>query len=86
MSYHVDDKDELNEYLLDLDRRIPAAHLDVVCKIRQGENTCRYIAGVPTSGGFYACMKKSPAKNRIDEWTNSENFSAKADNCEGLGE
>ncbi len=86
MSYHVDENDELNDYLLDPNRKISAAHLTVVCKMWQKEKTCRYISGVPTHGGFYVCMKKSPAKEKIDTWANTENFSAKADNCEGLGE
>jgi len=82
--YYVDSKNQLNDYFLDPDRRIPSAHLDVVCKIRQ-KGACRYIAGVTAQGGFYVCMKKSPAKDRIDSWADTENFSAKADNCEGLG-
>lgn len=83
--YYVDSEDQLNDYFLDPGRKIPSAHLDVICKIRQKE-ACRYIAGIPTYGGFYVCMKKSPAKETIDIWVNTENFSAKADNCEGLGE
>ncbi len=71
--YYVDSEDQLNDYFLDPDRKIAAAHLDVVCKIRQ-KGACRYIAGIPTDGGFYVCMKKSPAKERIDLWANTDSF------------
>ena len=81
--YGVDFNNQLADYLLDPNRRISAAHLNVVCKMWQKNKTCRYIARVPTHGGFYACMKKSPAKEKID--ASVKNFSAKADNCEGLG-
>ena len=83
--YYVDSEDQLNDYFLDPNRRISSAHLDVVCKIRQ-KGACRYIAGIPIDGGFYVCMKKSPAKDKIDTWADTEDFSAKGDNCEGLGE
>jgi hypothetical protein len=83
--YFVDSKNELSEYFLDPKRRIPSAHLKSVCKIRQ-KGACRYISGIPIEGGFYICTKKTPAKEKIDLWSQSENFSAKADNCEGLGD
>ena len=83
--YYVDSKDELNDYFLDPNRRIPEDHLKSVCKFRQ-KDACRYMSRIIIDNGPYICMKKSPAKNRIDEWVNNENFSAKSDNCEGLGE
>ena len=30
-------------------------------------------------------MKKSPAKNKLDEMVKNESLSARSDNCEGLG-
>jgi len=59
--YGVDFNNQLTEYLLDENRKIPKAHLDSVCKIEQKEKTCRYIA---LSKIGYVCMKKSPAKDK----------------------
>ena len=80
--YGVDFNDQLSDYLLDEDRKISKAHLNGVCKIEQKEKTCRYIA---LSQIGYVCMKKSPAKDKLDEMANSESMSARSDNCEGLG-
>ena len=81
--YSIDFQNQLNDYLLDPDRKIPKAHLDTVCKIYHKKNTCRYIS---LSSIGYVCMKKSPAKEQLDKWVNNGNMSAKADNCEGLGD
>jgi len=75
----------LNDYFLDPGRKIPSAHLGKVCKFEQ-KGACRYISGVTIDGGIFVCMKKSPAKSTIDMWARTENFSAKGDNCEGLGD
>lgn len=80
--YGVDFNDQLSDYLLDEDRKISKAHLNGVCKIEQKEKTCRYIA---LSQIGYVCMKKSPAKDKLDEMASSESMSARSDNCEGLG-
>jgi len=83
--YYVDSENELNDYFLDPNRKISSAHLKAVCKFRQ-KGACRYISGVVVDGGIYVCMKKSPAKATIDMWSRTDKFSAKDDNCEGLGE
>ena len=80
--YGVDFNDQLSDYLLDENRKISKAHLNSVCKIEQKEKTCRYIA---LSQIGYVCMKKSPAKDKLDEMANSNSMSALSDNCEGLG-
>lgn len=81
--YGVDFNNELNEYLLDKKRKISKAHLDSVCKIYCKNETCRYLA---LSIIGYICMKKSPAKNKLDELAISKKMRAQADNCEGLGD
>ena len=81
--YAVDFNDQLNEYLLDDKRKIPKAHLNAVCKIEQKEETCRYIS---LSKIGYVCMKKSPAKVKLDQLVKEKKMTAQADNCEGLGD
>ncbi len=80
--YFLDSKDELNDFLLDPNRKIPKTHLSSVCKLRQGKDTCRYIF---LSEIGYICMKKSPAKKNLDRLVIQEKLSARGDNCEGLG-
>ena len=81
--YGIDFNNQLGEYLLDEKRKIPKAHLSSVCKIEQKEMTCRYIS---LSQIGHVCMKKSPAKEKLDQMVKEEKMSARADNCEGLGE
>ncbi len=81
--YSIDFQNQLNDYLLDPSRKINKTHLNTVCKIYHKGDTCRYIS-LSTIG--YVCMKKSPAKEKIDEWVNTNSMSARADSCEGLGE
>ena len=80
--YGVDFNNQLGEYLLDEERKIPKAHLESVCKIEQKEKTCRYIS---LSKIGYVCMKKSPAKEKLDNMIKDGNMVAQSDNCEGLG-
>jgi len=80
--YGVDFNNQLCDYLLDENRKIPKAHLEGICKIDKQKETCRYIA---LSKIGYVCMKKSPVKNKLDELANDGNISAQSDNCEGLG-
>ena len=81
--YGIDFNNDLNEYLLDKKRKISKAHLNSVCKIYCKEETCRYI-GLSVIG--HVCMKKSPAKDKLDELANNKELSAQSDNCEGLGD
>ena len=81
--YVVDFNNQLVEYLLDEKRKIPKAHLNSVCKIEQGEETCRYIA---LSQIGHVCMKKSPAKEKLDDLVKEDKMKARSDNCEGLGD
>ena len=80
--YGVDFNNQLSDYLLDDDRKITKAHLEGVCNIDKKEKTCRYIS---LSKIGYVCMKKSPAKQKLDELVRDGNMLAQADNCEGLG-
>jgi hypothetical protein len=80
--YGVDFNNQLGEYLLDEKRKISKDHLDSVCKIEQGESTCRYIA---LSHIGHVCMKNSPAKLKLDEMASEEKMKARSDNCDGLG-
>lgn len=80
--YGVDFNNQLIEYLLDENRKIPKAHLEGVCKIEQKEKTCRYIA---LSKIGHVCMKKSPIKDKLDKMAHGLDMSALSDNCEGLG-
>ncbi len=80
--YGIDFNNQLADYLLDENRKISKAHLNSVCKIEQKKETCRYIS---LSEIGYVCMKKSPAKDKLDELADNESMSARSDNCEGLG-
>lgn len=80
--YSVDFQNQLNDYLLDENRKIPNAHLRSVCKKDQ-KDACRYICLCQIG---FVCMKKTPIKEKLDEWVNIKKMSARADNCEGLGE
>ncbi len=80
--YSVDFQNQLNDYLLDEGRKIPNAHLESVCK-KDRKDACRYICLCKIG---FVCMKKSPAKEKLDGWANAKEMSAIADNCEGLGE
>lgn len=80
--YGIDFNNQLSDYLLDENRKISKAHLESVCKIGQKEKACRYIS---LSKIGFVCMKKSPAKEKLDEMVDNEQMSARSDNCEGLG-
>ena len=81
--YYIDFQNQLNDYLLDENRKIPKAHLNTVCKIYQQQESCRYIA---LSQIGHVCMKKSPAKEKLDQMASKEEMTARSDNCEGMGE
>ena len=80
--YGVDFDNQLGDYLLDNNRKIPKAHLNKVCKIGNKNETCRYIS---LSKIGFVCMKHSPAKAKLDEMARKNNMTAKSDNCVGLG-
>ena len=79
----VDHNGEMNDYLTDEKRKIPDAHLYSVCKLKQGDKTCRYIGLVPGLG--FVCAKKTPMKDMLDGRVSSGEMSATGDNCEGFG-
>ena len=79
----VDHNGDMNNYLTDENRKIPEAHLNTVCKLKQGSKTCRYIGLVPSLG--FVCAKKTPMKTMLDDRTVEGSMKAVGDNCEGLG-
>lgn len=81
--YAVDFQNQLNDYLMDKKRKIPDSHLHSVCQIYKKKKTCRYIA---LSKIGLVCMKKSPAKQKLDQMSKDKKMTALADNCEGLGD
>jgi len=87
----VDMGGDLGKYINDSSKKIPESHLQSVCKIYNGNLTCRYIC-LGLNG--FICMKKSPAKGELDRKVIlsingliplSEKMKALGDNCEGLG-
>lgn len=79
----VDHNGEMNDYFNDENRVIPKAHLSSVCKIKQGNKTCRYISLSPKLG--FICVKNTPMKNMLDNRVKENKMNAISDNCEGLG-
>ena len=79
----IDTNEIINKYFNDPTRKIPQAHLNSVCMYHKKEETCRYIC--LTVSGF-CCVKKTPMKNSLDQMVLEDKMSAKADNCEGLGD
>ena len=76
--------DKMLEDVLNNDAlKIDIKHLDNICKLRQGENTCRYILLMPIG---YVCIKNTKLKQAIDQQCNKNQMTAKGDNCDGLGE
>ena len=78
----IDFSVELNDYLLDKDRKISNKCLNETCKIYQKEKTCRYIF---LSKHGYCCLKRTKIKSEIDRLVDGGNTVAKGDNCNGLG-
>ncbi len=79
----VDLQDRVGEFIFDKSRKITKAHLNSVCKIHQGEKTCRYIS-LGLKG--FACAKHTRMKPILDSFVDEQKISARGDNCEGLGE
>jgi len=79
----VDIKGQLAKYFLDDSRKIPKAHQNSVCKLRQGSVTCRYVC-LSTKG--YVCVKHTPMRETLDQLVAQDKMSAKGNNCAGLGD
>jgi hypothetical protein len=79
----IDTKGMLNEYMLDPARLITQSHLQTVCKIHQGKDTCRYIARDLDGEGF-VCMKNSKMQAVLDNQVAENKMLAQGDNCEGM--
>lgn len=77
----IDHNGDMADIMLDEKRRIPRAHLDNVCKIHQGKQTCRYI-GLGVKG--FVCVKHSPIHTTLDEQVEKNQISSCGDNCGGM--
>ncbi|HMF66109.1 MAG TPA: hypothetical protein VK602_00695 [Phyllobacterium sp.] len=63
---------------------IPLQHLDNVCKMGHGAETCRYIVA---DGGGIKCAKHEPVLvEQINRRVAANAFVARGDNCEGLSD
>ena len=56
-------------------------HVKKVCKIEQGEETCRYLTMSPDG---WNCAKSGSLRRAIDERIEKGTMNAKGDNCEGI--
>lgn len=83
----IDLNGELAAYLTDPKRKIPKAHLKVVCK--KGEEKvvkpeqCRYVGTTPY--GCW-CAKNTSMKETLDSIVTNSRGGARGDNCPGFGE
>ena len=78
----VDLQGRVSEFIFDESRKITKAHLNSVCKIHQGEASCRYIS-LGLRG--FVCAKHTSMKPVLDSFVSESKMCAKGDNCEGLG-
>lgn len=75
---------EHGKCLTDSSLKIVGSHLSRVCRISQGEFTCRYITR--TRFGFI-CVKNTTLKPFIDiEVNTNPKWRAKGNNCDGFHE
>lgn len=79
----IDHKGRLALILLDPARKIPESHLTTTCKKGQGHFTCRYIA---LAANGFVCVKNSSLAVSLDKQVGKNQFTAKGNNCEGLGQ
>ena len=83
----IDTKGLLGLLILDPKRKIPKAHLASVCKLHQGEKTCKYlILGANASQGVsgFVCVKNSKMRPVLDKHAAEGKMTAQGDNCEGI--
>lgn len=78
----IDLQGNFDEYLFDKKRKVNKAHLQAVCKVKQGSNTCKYLWH---NSKNYVCIKKTKMKSFYDEYVKKGKTVSKGDNCEGLG-
>jgi len=76
----VDFQDEYSECLSDKNLCISDTYLDSICKIHQGEKTCRYIC---LSIDGYKCVKNTPMKKVINNMVKDRIIKVNGDNCAG---
>jgi hypothetical protein len=77
----LDLNSEFAEDLNDKSKIISDYHLVKVCKIRQGEQTCKYIC-LTASG--YICTKKTKLKKVVNDMVKKRIIKADKDNCSGI--
>ncbi|MEK0337397.1 MAG: hypothetical protein QQN41_08190 [Nitrosopumilus sp.] len=78
----IDTENIIIKFLIDKRRQIPQAHLETVCKMEKGSQTCRYISLTEIG---YVCAKKTPMKPILDKLVIQEQLGSKGDNCDGMG-
>jgi len=76
-----DHEGTLADIMLDEERKIPKDHLDNICLMHSGAQTCRYI-GLSVNG--FVCVKHSPMQVALDENVREGKLKACGDNCGGL--
>lgn len=72
---------KLCNILSDKNRTINEDTLKSICKIGEGQNTCRYIM---RSKDDYVCVKNSIVQVSIDERVEKGGMVARGNNCSGL--
>jgi len=77
----VDTRGNWDEIFSDESRKLSPDVLENLCKMSQGEGTCRYI--IFGSRGFI-CAKGSEFQKIIDEREDNNKMVARGDNCEGI--
>ncbi|MFW6173369.1 MAG: hypothetical protein ACOC5T_06455 [Elusimicrobiota bacterium] len=74
-------REKINELLCHPELFIDQETLQNVCKIHQGEMSCRYIMLTPN--GFMCCKNTNIAKT-LDKLKQMRYMKASSDNCDGL--
>jgi len=65
-----------------IDTHIVQSWVEEICKIGKGSACCRYLVG--GAQGF-ECAKHTTMKATIDRRVEAGSFTARGDNCTGLG-
>lgn len=59
--------------------KLPIKHVTLVCKIGQGDKTCRYLG----LGVAWKCLKHTSLRAMLDERAQNNKMTAQGDNCDG---
>lgn len=64
-----------------MNRLIPIEHVQLICKIGQGHECCRYLLGSPEG---FECGKGGEFAAHIDARVAKNETVAQGDNCDGI--